>query len=87
MLNKEERKLLDEAIEDAVVATRTFLESNKQVHFQLLQYCVGDALDVMTLLGYKLTEDKDVDQYRLRMLVPTQVVAMIDPDFLTNRMI
>ena len=85
MLNDDERKLLDESISDATAAARTFLGSNKQVHFQLLTYCVGDALDLMILLGPKLTVDERIEQYRLRLLVPTQIVAMVDPEYIVNR--
>ena len=79
-LTRDEREQLEDSIMDAHLAAEKFLETGKDVHRKLLEVSVTDALEYVELLASKLKEDPRKDNYKLHLMVPLQLVIMLEMD-------
>lgn len=78
VLTTDEREQLEDSIMDAHLAADKYLESGKEVHRKLLEVSVTDALEYIELLSAKLKEDPKKDNYKLHLMVPLQLVIMLE---------
>lgn len=79
-LNNDDREDIESSIIDAQIAAERYLETAKDVHKSFLVMSVLDTLDIVRSLSDKLQDDPKRENYKLHLLVPTQLYYMIEND-------
>lgn len=79
-LTRDEREQIEDSIMDAHLAAEKFLDTGKEVHRKLLEVSVTDALEYVELLADKLKNDPRKENYKLHLMVPLQLVIMLELD-------
>jgi hypothetical protein len=77
-LNKKEREVIEGSIFDAHFAASKYIESGKDIHKKLLEISVKEAIDTLQLLSGAVKEDEMVGNYKIHLLVPLQLLELID---------
>lgn len=78
MIEESERDSIEESLYDTHFAATKFLETGKDIHFKLLEVSVSEALDYFELLKRELEDDEFLDNYRLHLFVPLQLMKLME---------
>lgn len=78
MLEDEDRETLEEAIFDAHHAAQKYVNTGKDIHYKMLEISVKDALDLIETVSEELKKDEMSDNYKLHMLVPLQIIKLVE---------
>lgn len=84
-INDEDREVLEDSIMDASLSAERYLKSGKELHRKLLEVTVEDALAALSMYSKALENDPMKESYKLHMLVPVQIIEMINADDPQNK--
>lgn len=80
MLEEDDRTTLEEAILDAHLAAERYLSSGRDIHRKILEVTVEDAIAALSMYSELLKDDPKSENYKMHMLVPMQVLELIEDD-------
>lgn len=76
-LSPESRKLVEDIIEDSNLAAERYLATQSELHGRLVEATVNESLEILKELKLEIQDDPYVENYRLLMFVPTQIVNLL----------
>lgn len=77
-LDPSERAVIETVIAEAQDYAAKYLETGADLHKSVLKVSVNQTMDILDSYSDSLRDDEYVDNYRLHMLVPLQILKLIE---------